>query len=385
MTTFTDSRRLTPAEVEAFGAELDALRNEIMAQVGEREAAYIRRTQALVRYTEVGGRALLFAGWFPPAWLAGAGLLGLSKIVENMELAHNVMHGQYDWMNDPALRGDTYDWDNACNADAWRHSHNYLHHTFTNVRGKDRDVGYGLLRMFPEQKWAPKMLAQPVGALALASFFEWFVAVHDLELDRAWTGKRPWREVLAELPPVLKKAIRQAGKDYALFPLLAGPAFLPVLTGNLAANFIRNYWAFAIIFCGHFTEDVTLFEPEALEGETRGAWYLRQLHGSGNLEGGKLLHFMSGNLSHQIEHHLFPDVPAMRYGEMAVRVREICEKYGQPYNTGSFAKQFTGVLKRIARHSLPSRPKQVKERAEAPDVSPLAEARPTVLNQGAYV
>lgn len=386
MTTFTQSRRLTPAEVEAFGAELDALRNEIMAQVGEREADYIRRTQALVRYTEVGGRALLIAGWFPPAWAAGASLLGLSKIVENMELAHNVMHGQYDWMNDPSLRGDTYDWDNACNADAWRHSHNYLHHTFTNVRGKDRDIGYGLLRMFPEQKWSPKYLAQPVNAFMLAAFFEWFVAVHDLEADRALVGKRKWSEVLRELPAVLRKGARQAGKDYVLFPALAGPAFLPVLTGNMTANFIRNFWAFAIIFCGHFTEDVSLFEPETLEGETRGAWYLRQLHGSGNLTGGKAFHFLSGNLSHQIEHHLFPDVPAVRYAEMAVRVRAICEKYGQRYNTGPFGKQFTGVLRRIARHTLPSRPKQLPERAAARDVTPLAEARPTViLNQGACV
>lgn len=385
MTTLTQSRRLSPEEVEAFGAELDALRNEIMAQVGAREAAYIRRTQALVRYTEIGGRALLFAGWLPPAWLAGAGLLGLSKIVENMELAHNVMHGQYDWLNDPSLRGDTYDWDNACDSDAWRHSHNYMHHTFTNVRGKDRDVGYGLLRMFPEQKWSPKYLAQPVNAFMLAAFFEWFVAVHDLEIDRAVAGKKKWREVLRELPPVLRKGARQAGKDYVLFPVMAGPAFLPVFTGNLAANFMRNFWAFAIIFCGHFTEDVTLFEPETLAGETRGAWYLRQLHGSGNLEGGKLLHFMSGNLSHQIEHHLFPDVPAVRYAEMAGRVREICENYGQRYNTGSFAKQFTGVLKRIAHHTLPSKPKKTA-RAERPAESPVLEPQTTAtLNQGAYV
>ena len=30
------------------------------------------------------------------------------------------------------------------------------------------------------------------------------------------------------------------------------------------------------------------------------------------------------DLSHQIEHHMFPDLPAARYPEMAPRVREIC-------------------------------------------------------------
>lgn len=384
MTTQSQSRKLTPAEIEAFGAELDALRNDVIASLGERDAAYIRRTQALVRYSEIGGRALLLAGWLPPAWLAGTGLLSLSKIVENMELAHNVMHGQYDWMNDPALRGDTYEWDIACDGDQWRHSHNYMHHTFTNVRGVDRDVGYGLLRLFPEQKWRPKILFQPLAALSLASFFEWYVAVHDLEIDRAVDGKKPWRAVLRQLPPVLKKGARQIGKDYVLFPLLAGPAFLPVLTGNAVANFARNYWTFAIIFCGHFTEDVTLFEPQGLEGETRGQWYLRQLHGSGNLEGGKVFHFMTGNLSHQIEHHLFPDVPAARYAEMAPRVRAICAKYGQVYNTGSFTKQFTGVLKRIAKHTLPTKPQRAAA-VPAPEFAGAAPSSTPSYTQGAFV
>ena len=56
--------------------------------------------------------------------------------------------------------------------------------------------------------------------------------------------------------------------------------------------------------------------------------------GSANLAGAKLSHVLSGNLTHQIEHHLFPDLPARRYPELAVEVREICQRYGLPYNTG---------------------------------------------------
>ncbi len=47
--------------------------------------------------------------------------------------------------------------------------------------------------------------------------------------------------------------------------------------------------------------------------------------GSANFRAGKLMRFMSGNLSHQIEHHLFPDLPSNRYEEIGVRVRELCE------------------------------------------------------------
>src|SRR5437867_2107085 len=131
--TSSQARPLTREEVAAFGAELDELRSRIVADLGENDARYVRRIRDAVRWSELGGRALLFAGILPPAWALGTLLLGLSKILENMELGHNVMHGQYDWMQDPEFHSQTYDWDNACSAIAWRHSHNYVHHTFTNV------------------------------------------------------------------------------------------------------------------------------------------------------------------------------------------------------------------------------------------------------------
>src|SRR5438046_1309545 len=242
------SRPLSREEVAAFGAKLDELRNRVLAALGEDDARYVRRVRDAVRWSELGGRALLFAGILPPAWVLGTLLLGLSKILENMELGHNVMHGQYDWMQDPEFHSQTYDWDNACAAPAWRHSHNYMHHKFTNVVGRDRDVGYGFLRLFPDQPWHPAHLLQPPASLLLALGFQWGVALHDLELER---------------------------------------------------------------------------EPRA-------------------------------NLRHQIAHLLFTDVPANRSAEMAVEVKRIAGEYGQHYNTGSFARQFASVVKRIVRYALPN-------------------------------
>ncbi len=79
---------------------------------------------------------------------------------------------------------------------------------------------------------------------------------------------------------------------------------------------------------------------------------------------------LSGHLSHQIEHHLFPDIPAARYPEMAPRVREICERYGQAYNTGTFRKQFGSVVRRLLVNAWPTRPKE-KATALAPSREPL--------------
>ena len=347
------SRPLSKEEREAFAAELDALRRTMMAQTGEREASYIRRVRAMVRKSELAGRVLLMAGILPPAWLAGTTLLAFSKIVDNMELGHNVMHGQYDFMNDPEYQGSRFEWNNACDGDEWRHSHNYMHHTFTNIQNVDRDLGYGVLRLSEHEEWRPGHLIQPLYALMLAVFFQYGVALHDLELDRVARGDRPLSELKDKLPKVMRKLIRVSARDYLIFPALAGPFFMPVLLGNLSANLIRNLWAFAIIFCGHFTEESETYPESSKDSIDRGDWYLRQIRGSSNLEGGLWFHFMTGNLSHQIEHHLFPEIPAILYRDMAPKVREICARYGQSYNTGPFSRQFKTVVQRIFRFSLP--------------------------------
>ena len=108
----------------------------------------------------------------------------------------------------------------------------------------------------------------------------------------------------------------------------------------MTANLIRNVWSYMIIFCGHFPEDVQEFSIEETKAETRGQWYFRQVLGSANLTGGKLFHILSGNLSFQIEHHLFPDIPAHRHAEIAPEVQEICRRYGVPYNKGPLPQQF---------------------------------------------
>ena len=274
-------------DLDALGAQLDAIRDAVIADLGQRDADHIRGVVKLQRGLEVSGRILLMAGVLPPAWLGGVAALSVAKILDNMEIGHNVMHGQYDWMQDPALDSATFEWDTACPADQWRHSHNYVHHTFTNVLGKDRDVGYGILRMTDEQRWHPRDLGNPVYALALAALFQWGVALHDVELDRVMAGKKTKAEAQELLDGVWAKARTQVLKDYALYPALAGPMAPVVASGNLAANLVRNLWTFTIIFCGHFPDGVQTFTQEEADGEGRGGWYRRQLLGSANISGSR--------------------------------------------------------------------------------------------------
>jgi linoleoyl-CoA desaturase len=200
----------------------------------------------------------------------------------------------------------------------------------------------------------------------LALFFQWGVAMHDLRIVETLQGRQPVGVLLQRGRPFARKAASQLAKDYALYPALALWNAPRVALGNLMANGVRNLWTFAIIFCGHFPEGVRMYTEEETRDESRGAWYLRQLNGSANIEGSRAFHVLSGHLSHQIEHHLFPDIPAARYPEMAPRVREICERYGQVYNTGSFRRQMGSVVTRLFANALPGRREETRAAMEQP-------------------
>ena len=374
---------LTDEQLQELAREFDAIHEEVYADLGERDARYIRATIALHRRLVLAARALLLGSRYRPLWLAGTASLSLAKILENMEIGHNVMHGQWDWMNDPDINSQTWDWDTASPADAWRHSHNYEHHTFTNIRGKDRDLGYEIMRIDPQQRWHPVYLLQPLYNLLLMGFFEWGVAVHDLNRGAIHSGEKSKEQVLEELKAIGAKARGQVVKDYVAFPVLAAAAalvasggsrtsaratFKSTLVANFTANIVRNVWAYSIIFCGHFPDQTYTFGEEEVENETRGGWYVRQLLGAANIDGGPLFHLLAGNLSFQVEHHLYPDMPSSRYAQIAPRVRDICRRYGLPYNTGPLHRQLGTVHRTILRLAFPggkARPKPGPYRQEA--------------------
>jgi fatty acid desaturase len=395
--------RLGEQEQEKLAKELDAIHDEVFADLGDRDRNYIKTVISVERQILVAGRVLLLGSRSKTAWVLGTACLGMAKILENMEIGHNVMHGQWDWMNDPDIHSSVWDWDTASTAESWKHSHNYIHHTYTNILGKDKDLGYELLRIDPNQKWHPRYLFQPIANLLLMLLFEWGVAIHDMDIEAIRKREKPWPEVRKDLRGIGGKARAQIIKDYVGWPLISAGAFalvqlvlrgkidqpaqsrvgrvlrrvsgkgrlgatatfldkvlpgvestyLRTLGANAVANVIRNLWSNAIIFCGHFPDQTYTFSQEEVENETRGGWYLRQMVGAANIDGGPLFHIISGNLSYQVEHHLYPDMPSSRYSEIAPKVKDICERYELPYNTGRFSKQWFMVQRTIFRLAFP--------------------------------
>ncbi|WP_225328771.1 MULTISPECIES: acyl-CoA desaturase [unclassified Mycobacterium] len=394
--------RLGEQEREKLAKELDAIHDEVFADLGERDRHYIKTVISVQRQIVVAARVLLLGSRSKTAWVLGTACLGMAKILENMEIGHNVMHGQWDWMNDPDIHSSVWDWDTASTAEAWKHSHNYVHHTFTNILGKDKDLGYELLRIDPNQQWHPRFLFQPLYNVLLMLLFEWGVAIHDMDIDAIRRREKPWSEVRKDLRGIGGKARAQIFKDYLGWPLISAGAFalaqlalrgrldqpaesrlgralrkagagrlgstagfldkilpgvestyLRTMGADAAANLIRNVWSNAIIFCGHFPDQTYTFSQEDVEDETRGGWYLRQLVGAANIEGSPLFHIISGNLGYQVEHHLYPDMPSSRYSEIAPKVKDICERYELPYNSGRFSKQWLMVQRTIFRLAFP--------------------------------
>ncbi len=394
--------RLTDREFEKLAKEFDAIHDEVFAELGDRDRRYIKSVITAQRQIVVVGRVLLLASRSRTAWVLGTACLSMAKILENMELGHNILHGQWDWMNDPDVHSSVWDWDTASTAKAWKHSHNYVHHTYTNILGKDRDLGYEIMRIDPNQPWHPVWLAQPLFNFLLMILFEWGVAVHDIDFRAAQRGEKPWSEVRSELKGISGKARAQIVKDYLGWPAISAGAFalaqiatrgrldqpkhsrverrlrqvsagrmgsaasfldrvlpgvestfLRTLGADMLANLIRNVWAHSIIFCGHFPDQTYTFTEEEVANETRGDWYVRQLIGAANIEGSPLFHLVSGNLGYQVEHHLFPDMPSSRYSEIAPKVKDICERYQLPYNSGRFSKQLFTVHRTVFRLSFP--------------------------------
>ena len=394
--------RLTDRELEKLAKEFDAIHDEVFAELGDRDRRYIKSVITAQRQIVVVGRVLLLASRSRTAWVLGTACLSMAKILENMELGHNILHGQWDWMNDPDVHSSVWDWDTASTAKAWKHSHNYVHHTYTNILGKDRDLGYEIMRIDPNQPWHPVWLAQPLFNFLLMILFEWGVAVHDIDFRAAQRGEKPWSEVRSELKGISGKARAQIVKDYLGWPAISAGAFalaqiatrgrldqpkhsrverrlrqvsagrmgsaasfldrvlpgvestfLRTLGADMLANLIRNVWAHSIIFCGHFPDQTYTFTEEEVANETRGDWYVRQLIGAANIEGSPLFHLVSGNLGYQVEHHLFPDMPSSRYSEIAPKVKDICERYQLPYNSGRFSKQLFTVHRTVFRLSFP--------------------------------
>ena len=192
----------------------------------------------------------------------------------------------------------------------------------------------------------------------LAIGFEWGVGLQHLELGKIFKGRDDRKASLVRVKEFGVKAGHQVAKDYVAYPALTslspGATFRSTLTANAVANVIRNVWANAVIFCGHFPDGAEKFTKTDMVGETKGQWYLRQMLGSANFENGP------GAALHErqpVPPDRAPPVSGSAEQPAITRSRSGCGSSATsttcPYTTGNFLVQYGKTWRTIAKLSLP--------------------------------
>ena len=197
------------------------------------DAAYIRRTILLQRALDVAARIVIHRNRSKAGWLLGTIALATAKSIENMEIAHNVGHGQWDWMNDPEIHSSTWEWDMAGLSSQWRYSHNYTHHVFSNILGMDDDIGFGVMRVTRDQPWKPDTCCSHCETSC------WPRPSNGASPCTACTPARTGPSDArgpSRRQGLAAKIARQVTKDYLVFPALSGRRWRRTLTANAAAN-----------------------------------------------------------------------------------------------------------------------------------------------------
>lgn len=355
--------------VAAFGRALDALKAEVEAQLGEEDARHILGVGKLSRRMEIAGRVLLQLSFDPVTFSLGTAALFVHKALELMEIGHPALHGCYDGLAGcEKYASATFDWKSPVDEGSWKNVHNVKHHQFTNIVGKDPDLNFGLLRLSARVPYRVVHLLQPISNLFTT--FGFGTALNLQVTGMLDVYMQPGQlQVLPDRKPAtvaranklfFRKMAKHYGREYVLFPLLAGPFFGKVLLGNLLSEVARDIYAAAIIYCGHVgARDY----PAGTEPPTRAHWYALQVEGARDCEVPEFVSILCGALDKQIEHHLFPRLPPNRLRQIAPRVREICKEHGIHHRSDSWPSTLKSVLRELTRLS--------SSKAE-PEASPYA-------------
>ncbi len=358
----SDSKKLpiSDYQLKAFAKELDSLKKEIEAKIGQEDVDYIKTVTQISQYSEILGRTLIHFSKDLISWSTGVFLLYIHLMLDNLEIKHHALHGAYDNLEGAEkFHSDVFKSDSPVDEESWKYRHNHLHHSYTNQIDKDPDVTFGFFRFTEKIDKQFFHLFQPLLLIlnALGSDHNLNLVSTDLfsfinriaipgyeKLNYAGVKKEyDFMSFLDSTKNAARKAIPYMSYNFLLFPALAGPfGALKVGLGTTAAMTLRNIVSGVVFYTGHMTENIKHYD---VRPKNRAEWYVQQIEGSSNVDSDKLFSIIVGHLNYQIEHHIFPKLTPNRLDEVAPRVKSICEKYGVNYNTGTAFEQITSVFK----------------------------------------
>ena len=284
---------LTPEDIEQLGVELDAIRQDVLDSRGARDAAYIRKVIAPSAASSSAAARCCCSASSRRAWVLGTA--GLSRRQDPRQ------HGDRPQRHARPVGLDARPEDPLHHLGVGQRlrrpssgstRHNEMHHTYTNVVGKDNDLGYGIMRVDEDQPWTPSTSRQPLWNFINACFFEYGIAAYDLELGEPSIAKKRTED--PELPAPRQAGARQdpqAGHQGLRRPPGAlGPDRL--VPADPRGQRDRQPGPQPVDPLGDHVRPLPrgrrdLRASSSIEDETRGEWYLRQMLGSANISGSR--------------------------------------------------------------------------------------------------
>ena len=216
----------------------------------------------------------------------------------------------------------------------WKQKHNNLHHTYTNVAGKDDDLDVGgMIRLSPEQERKSWHRFQHLYAPVLYGFLSLYLLFYS-DFQKIITRK------IGDAP------LQGCGKKEVLFFVLTKSLYFTVML--IIPSFFHSFWAIAGLFLlGHLIFGATLsivfqlahtvveaeFPAPAENGHMPYTWVEHQIKTTANFApNNAFVTFYCGGLNYQVEHHLFHRISHVHYPKLSHIVKSTCEEFGHPYH-----------------------------------------------------
>ena len=360
---------------EGFVRELGELRKELEAAMGADDLAHLKKLERWGRACTALGLAT--AGLAPNPLSALALAMGRNT---RWVLMHHIAHRGYDrvpgvpskYTSKVFARGRRrfLDWADWLAPEAWVYEHNVMHHAHT-AESRDPDLierNTQILRDWP----GPKALRYlGLGVLSLL----WRPGFYGPNALRVWKERGTGKAEAAgeyDWPTIVKSmidrdylrtgAIPYSAMHFVALPLLFAPlgpwAVWSAFWNSVIADVVTNVHSLAVVLPNHAGDDLYRYEDRPAS-KVEGT--VRQVVSSVNYAtGGDLLGFVQLWLNYQIEHHIWPDLPMLKYQQAAPRVKALCAKYGVPYVQdrllARLKKMSDVVVGKTAMRRVPARP-----------------------------
>lgn len=354
-------------DLQALERDLLALRAEMVSAVGWEDFEHLRSIERWGRACTGLGYA---TAWVMPNPLSAV-LLAHGNTVRWAAVMHLVAHRAYDRV--PGLperyRSRRFaagarrfvDWLDWILPEAWRWEHNALHHVRTGDPG-DPDL------VQRNTDWLRRSSMPMPLKYAVVGFFActWkllYYAPNTFQLLQRRDDRRAglpasdrvddvrYLAVFNPFTPEGRAFFRACVLPYgavrfaaipALFAPLGPWAVWSVFANSVMAEVLANIQSFFLIVPNHAADDLPRFEDRPA---SRAELLHRQIEGTANYAtGGAVRDFLHAWMSYHVEHHLFPDLPLLKYEQFQGKLRQICEKHGVAYRQeGVLARAWKAV------------------------------------------